>query len=260
MNRQTQPYPGTQSVLRAVAVLKCFDEAHPRWRLSELARSLELNKTTVFRLLSALESEGLLARDESSESYVLGPGILTIAGHALRSYDLRDTVHPYLESLAVATGETASLEIVSTGQMLIIDEVLGEHRLGGARSIGTRWPIHGSSTGLAILATWPASRRDGFLRQELEPLTAYTLTDSNLLETLLEQVQNQGYAVSDEMLESGLIAIGASLRDFEGKAEAAVSIYGPKSRLPAERVAEIGLLLKKSAAAISAKMGHCSAL
>ncbi|MFN2303515.1 MAG: helix-turn-helix domain-containing protein, partial [Anaerolineales bacterium] len=100
MSQKTKPYPGTQSVLRAVALLKCFDVEHPQWSLSDLSRELGLNKTTVFRLLSALESESLLSRNERGESYVLGPEILAMAGFALRNIDLRAAARSDLEQLA----------------------------------------------------------------------------------------------------------------------------------------------------------------
>ena len=55
------PYPGAQTVSRAVALLKAFTDAQPEWSTSDLARAAGLNKTTTYRLLKALESEGMLA-------------------------------------------------------------------------------------------------------------------------------------------------------------------------------------------------------
>lgn len=256
MSTETKPYPGTQSVIRAVALLKCFDEESPEWRLAELSRELGLNKTTVFRLLSALESEGLIARASSGEGYVLGTEIVRLAGHALRSNDLHSLARAELEKLASTTGETASLEILSDGEMLIIDEVAGGHLVSGMRSLGTRWPLHGSSTGLAILAAWPANKRESYLNQDLRPITPRTITDSHVLRAFLDDFAVQGYAVSDEMLELGLVAIGAPIVNFEGCVEAAVSVYGPKSRLDAKQFEVIGALVRESAAAISAKLGY----
>jgi DNA-binding IclR family transcriptional regulator len=47
-------YPGTQAISRAVAILKAFSDARPRWRVTDLARELELTKPTIVRLLHAL--------------------------------------------------------------------------------------------------------------------------------------------------------------------------------------------------------------
>ena len=138
MTSTTKPYPGTQAVLRAISLLKVFDDEHPQWNLTELAHETGLNKTTTFRLLSALESEGMIARGDSGDNYVLGPEIVVLGGRALRANKLRSISHPKLEQLAAITGETASLEILAGRDMLIIDEVVGEHLVSGVRSIGTR--------------------------------------------------------------------------------------------------------------------------
>jgi DNA-binding IclR family transcriptional regulator len=252
----TKPYPGTQSVLRAVSLLKVFDDEHPEWGLGELARETGLNKTTTFRLLSALESEGLVARNETGDCYVLGPEILVLGGRALRANNLRRVSRAGLETLAVTTGETASLEVLSGTEMLIIDEVMGEHLVSGVRSIGTRWPLHGASTGLALLAFEAEAKREAFLRTALTPITAKTIIDPEILRPLLAEFAEQGYAVADEVLELGLIAIGAPLYNYDGRIVAAISIFGPKMRLAESRVTAVGELVRDTAADISSMLGY----
>ncbi|MBK7896266.1 MAG: helix-turn-helix domain-containing protein [Anaerolineaceae bacterium] len=79
-NPRPQPYPGTQSVLRAMSLLKAFDDERREWGLAALAREVGLNKTTTFRLLTALESEGMVAKRPSTETYTLGPEIVVLGG------------------------------------------------------------------------------------------------------------------------------------------------------------------------------------
>jgi len=254
MSHSTKPYPGTQSVLRAVALLKCFDNKHPEWSLSTLTRALGLNKTTVFRLLSALESEGLVTRG-SSDNYILGPELVAMAGYALQNIDLRSSARLTLEHLAKSTSETSSLEILSGSEMLIIDEIVGGHLVSGVRSIGTRWPLYGTSTGLAILAAWPSQKRESYLSGELKAITSRTITEPDVLRNLLSQFSSQGFALSDELLEPGLVAIGAPLISFDGRVEAAISVYGPKSRLNEQRIQLVGVQVRDAASDISARLG-----
>ena len=87
MNTRTEPYSGTQAVQRAVSLLKLFNDAKPEWGLTEMARAAGLNKTTVYRLLTALASEGLVARNPAGEGYRLGPEAIAIGARALRSND-----------------------------------------------------------------------------------------------------------------------------------------------------------------------------
>src|SRR6185436_15993010 len=106
----------------------------------ELSSAQGLTKTTTHRLLSALESEGLVARNPRTGSYRLGSAALALGLEALQSYDLRARVHPLLERLAFETGETATLEVLHDGHVLILDEVAGPRVLSSAGHIGTRWP------------------------------------------------------------------------------------------------------------------------
>ena len=252
----TKPYPGTQAVLRAVTLLKVFDDEHPEWGLADLAKEAGLNKTTAFRLLSALESEGMLARSKTGDGYVLGPEIVVLGGRALRTNNLRTIGRDELDQLAALTGETASLEVLTGDEVLIIDEVMGEYLVSGFRSIGTRWPIHGTSTGLAMLAFLPENRREAYFQTPLAPVTPRTITDPQALKALLSQIRINGYAVADEMLELGLIAIGAPIFEFDGEVIAAISVFGPKNRLLSERVIDIGEMLRERAAHISALLGY----
>ncbi len=143
----SEPYPGTQSVVRAISLLKAFSETHPEWGLTDLAQRVDLNKTTVYRLLTALESEGMVVQNPATQSYRLGPEMIALGTLALRSSDLRSASHPALEVLARETGETATLEILMDDQVFILDEVMGRHLIGATPSIGTRWPAHATSTG-----------------------------------------------------------------------------------------------------------------
>src|SRR5687767_8693333 len=111
-SKTARPYPGTQAVGRAVAILKAFSDEHPRWRVTDLSLALRLPKPTIVRLLSALEREGMVMRDAASGAYGLGPGAIALGSLALRSNDLRTTARPELEVLAAATGETTTLEVL----------------------------------------------------------------------------------------------------------------------------------------------------
>ena len=78
------------------------------------------------------------------------------------------------------------------------------------------------------------------------------------LDKLLSCFAHQGFAVSDEMLEPGLVAIGAPLVNHDGQIEAAISIYGPKNRLNEQRIAKVGSEVLEAANYISVQLGYRS--
>jgi DNA-binding IclR family transcriptional regulator len=246
-------YPGTQAVRRAMALLKAFDDDHPAWGLSELAHETGLNKTTAYRLLAALEHEGMVGRAADGERYVLGPEIVVLGGRALRANNLRAVARPELERLAEATGETASLEILSGGEMLVIDEIAGSYLMSGVPDLGSRWPLHASSTGLAVLALRPEAEE--LLPRSLAPVTAATLTSRAALRAELICIRERGYSVADETLEVGLVAIAAPVFDHDGRPIAALSIAGPKLRVTADCIPAIGERVRAAAGRVSARLG-----
>ena len=248
-------YPGTQAVARALSLLKAFSDARPEWRLSELARAAHLHKATTHRLLAALEREGMVARDASGELYRLGPEAIALGARAARANHLRAVSRTELEALAAATGETATLEVLVDGDMLILDEVLGRGLIGATASLGTRWPAHATSTGKAVLAALPQAERKGLPRARLIRHTERTITSAAALGRELEDVVRRGYATAYEELERGYVAVGAAVCDPEGRPLAAVSVGGPTVRLPASRVPALGRQVRAAAQRISAALG-----
>jgi DNA-binding IclR family transcriptional regulator len=239
-----------------MVLLKAFDDDHPAWGLSELARAVGLNKTTAYRLLAALEREGMVGRAADGERYVLGPEIVVLGGRALRANNLRAVARPELERLAGATGETASLEILSGGEMLVIDEIAGGHLMSGVPDLGSRWPLHASSTGLAVLTFLPEADAARLLPRVLTPITQLTVTGRAALRAELACVRERGYSIADETLEVGLVAIAAPVFDHDGRAIAALSIAGPKLRVTTECVPAIGERVRAAAGRVSALLGY----
>jgi DNA-binding IclR family transcriptional regulator len=252
---ESQPYPGTQAVLRAIALLKTFQDDQPEWSLTELAHQVALNKTTTYRLLTALESEGLIRRGDSTDTYRLGPEMIALGGRAMRANDLRSLSRGVLETLARQTREAATLEVLVEDQVLIVDEVLGGYLVGAAQSLGTYWPAHATSTGKVLLADLPEVELSAFLAKPLSQLTDKTIIDPAELRRELAQVRLNGYATAIEALEVGYTAVAAPIRNHDGRAVAALSLGGPSARLTEGRLLELADLLRAQAAEISTQLG-----
>ncbi len=257
----TQPYAGTQSVRRAIGLLKVFSDRRPEWGLTDLAREVGLNKTTAYRLLTALEADGMVARSQVTDAWRLGPEAITLGALALRSNDLMASARPELEALVRETGETASLEVLVGDEVVILDGVEGPSLLGASPEIGTRWPAHATSTGKVLLAAErlgigkPPGGRRGRPSRRLRRLTPRTLTDSRRLDRELERVMERGWAAAIEELEVGYVAVGAPVRDHELRALAAISVGGPAARLTEDRIPGIARRVVRAADRISERLG-----
>jgi len=235
------PPQGAQAALRALRLLKLFTPEHPELQLAEVSGRAGLNKTTTHRLLQALQSESMLDRNPGTGAYRLGPALMALGVQALSSNDLRLRARPLLNRLAEETGETATLEVPVDDMMLILDEVTGRHFLGAAGNVGTRWPIHATSTGKALIAfDEPGVDRIG---KQLTSLTSHTITERDHLEKQLSEIRRRGFAESVDELEEGFSGVAAVVRGGTGQVLGALSICGPTQRLSAARRASLGSTL-----------------
>jgi len=256
-NRSTS---GTQAVDRALAVLVALGEERPAPGLSELSIELGLHKTTLFRMLGALERTGFVERDAGQHGYRLGPTLLRLGAQARRSTGLHEVARPILVELAATTGETASLEVLVGDDVLILDEVHGHFLIGSRSEVGTRWPAHATSTGKVLLAAArfdvgsDARSKAQVPHARLARITPNTITSRTNLERELSKVWNAGHALSREELEPGVLAIGAPVRNADGKAVAAISVAGPVARLEAAGVTALAAIVRRMAARISARL------
>jgi DNA-binding IclR family transcriptional regulator len=247
-------------VVRALRVLKLFDSKQAEWSLNELLEVAGLNKTTLFRLLSALEAEGLLQRSASG-NYRLGAEMIALGGRAMRHNPLREVARSLMQELAEHTKERVTLEMLvsnrdDTHAMLVLDEVKSSHLLGINQFIGSRLPIHATSTGKIVLAFLPEEELDVVLQQEFPALTGQTLTNEGALRSMLSVYCEQGYATAMSELEIGLMATAAPIFNYTGEPIAALSIVGPSIRVDEARLHQLGQEVRAAAATISYQLGY----
>jgi DNA-binding IclR family transcriptional regulator len=252
-NERNGAASGTRAVERALAVLHAVGETRAAPGLAELSLQLGLHKTTVFRLLGALERAGFVLRDEVRQSYELGPTLVQLGAQARRSVGLSDAARPELDALARETGETATLEVLVGREVLILEEVHGHFLIGSRPEVGTRWPAHVTSTGKVLLAAQPRSRR---ALGRLSRHGPASITSRAALDRALSAARAQGFAIAHEELESGFVAIAAPVRGASGDVVAAISIGGPTSRITTTRLRHFTSLVRDAAGRISAQLGE----
>jgi IclR family transcriptional regulator, acetate operon repressor len=252
----TAHHPGAQTIARAIGILKCFTDAQPQLSLAEIVEATRLNKATAHRMLAALEREGLIARPGDGEAYRLGSEAIALGGRALRATTLHAASHPELETLAQVTGESATIEALIGDTMFILDEAISARLLGAMPSIGTRWAVHATSTGKAVLAHLGAAELERLLEQPLARFTPHTIASAAELKQEIAAVRRLGYATVCDELEVGYAAVAAPIFDHQGRVVAAICIGGPTVRLSPARLAELSSAVKQAAARSSGRLGY----
>ncbi|MST33556.1 helix-turn-helix domain-containing protein [Acidimicrobiaceae bacterium USS-CC1] len=244
---------GTQAVDRAARLLtEIVDRAEPV-TFSELAASSGLAKSTTSRLLLALERNGLVARDEAG-AYRAGELFARYGSRTGGLADLAIVARPHLERLGELTGETVNLGVEQSGGVQQIAQVDSPYVLGAANWVGRLVPLHCTALGKVLLAHGAAQLPPG----RLERLTERTITSRSALDAELEEVRRRGWAVTDEELEPGLVAVAAPVSDDRGVVVAALSVTGPTARVTPGRVRELVAHCIDQAHALSETLGHRS--
>ena len=238
----------TFTILEAVA-------DHQPIGLSELARRLELPKSTVQRSLATLADLGWIRADgRDLTRWTIGDKVRTLSDRVDDLSRLREAALPVLARLNEETSETIHLAVPEGDMARLVERQDSKHALRLVKPIGTRSPLHAGSAGKVILAYLPQREVDNYLAGELVALTTHTITDPKELFVELQAIRDRGYAVGDQELDYGAVSVAAAVRPDGGRPVAAVSISGPSSRITADLFATYGDLLKPAAAEIAANL------
>ena len=209
-----------QAIERAVAILNAFTAEDPELGVTDLAERLGLHKSTIHRFLVNLEAAGLVERDRHTSRYRLGLRIFELGGLVLQQMNLWDEALPFLEGLVHDTGETGHLAVLDGGEAVYIEKVEARRALRIPSAIGRGYPAHATSLGKILLAHLEPDALDALVVERGLPRCApNTITEPSALNTELERIRVQGYAVDDEEYEDGLRCIGAPI--VEGREQEA---------------------------------------
>lgn len=228
-----------EALARGLDILSLFSAEHPSLSLSQIVELLQLNKSTVYRVLSTLESMGYLEQDPITGQYRPGLKVLQLGYTAIHTLELRQIAHPYLEKLSQELMETVSLAVLDGFRTIYVDRIRNQSIVGVVLGVGSSLSAHCTALGKVLLADLPAKDINQLLASnELNAYTPKTLRTRKSLLAVLEEIRQQGYAVDDEELASGLRAVAAPIRDLSKRTIAAANVTGTTLHITDERIQE----------------------
>ena len=244
-----------RALARGLAILRLFDVDHREWTIDEMAQGTGLLRMTAYRMVRTLEADGFLIRDSATNRYHLGPATHAMTYVSDDHSDFVKVVHPFLESLVEATGESVTLAVEVDGVPVCVDMINTtrpfKRQTAPGRIIGGTASVHGK----LFAAFKPQAERDKILARPRERLTPYTLTDPAAIGEELDRISREGVAYDIEGLYLGTCAVGCPVRDQMGSVVAAISVVAPTGRFgPAERES-CAEAVKATTASLSAYLG-----
>jgi DNA-binding IclR family transcriptional regulator len=222
---------------------------------TELAAATGLAKSTTSRLLVALERGGLVRRDDDGR-FRPGDVFVRYAWRGGAEAGLIEVARPFLDRLGAQTGETVNLGVARDHLVEQIAQVDSKYLIGGTNWVGRPVPLHCAALGKVLLAYGAAQLSGQLPGGALERRTDKTVTSEAALRTELATVRARGYAVTDEELEPGLIAVATPIRGYDGAVVAALSVSAPTTRLSRDGLSAVAGYCAEEAAALSAVLGY----
>ncbi|GAX89039.1 IclR family transcriptional regulator [Effusibacillus lacus] len=248
---------GVKSVERALQILERVSLAKNGIGVTELAKELNMYKSTIHRVLATLTHLGYIEQDPETERYKLGYKLLEVSSRLLNNLDIRREAMPYLQELTDLTNEVVHLVVLNKGQVVYIEKVEGTETIRMHSRVGNRAPVHCTGVGKAILAYLPEAQVREIIRQYgLEPHTPKTLSTLEDLLQDLQQIRERGYALDDEENELGITCVAAPIFDHTGSVAASISVSAPTIRMQPQRIEQLAQQVRKIGLKISARLGY----
>lgn len=223
--------------------------------LSELARRLDIPKSTVQRSLATLADLGWIRPDgHDGTRWVLGDRVRALSERIDDLGRLREAALPILEQLNRETAETIHLAVPEGNLARLVERQDSQHALRLVKAIGTRTVMHAGAAGKAMLAYLPQREIDSYIAGGLSPVTGHTITDPAKLLEEIQAIRKRGYAIGEEELTEGIVSVAAAVCPGGGRPVASISISGPSTRLKAQQYKTYGKLVSDAALELAASL------
>lgn len=248
-----------RSVAKALRILNLLAEHRREMSLGEIAKEMQLAKSTAYGLLATLRDFGYIEQSPLDGKYRLGIRLFEVGSIVANSWDVRHVAAPFIQALVDKLGETVHLVVLDKGEVVYIDKRESTKSLRIVSQVGTRLPAHCTGVGKVFLANLSIDEVKQIITAKgLARYTKNTITEFNRLEEELKRVREQGYAIDNEEIMESLRCVAVPLWDHTGKVCAAMSVSGPKSRFEGEELESIVDLMVRIGQEISTSLGHRS--
>jgi DNA-binding IclR family transcriptional regulator len=247
---------GTQSIERAMEVMRRVAAGVHGVRLMDLVNATGLKQPTVSRLVAALIREGLIEQDSESRRFYLGVEAFALGAIASARFGIHKLALDPLVRLAAVTEDSTFLSVPRDTLSICL------HREEGAFPIrtqvlkaGDRYPLGVGAGSLAILAAMPDRDVEHVITSNAGWVAkAYPAHSASRLRQLVAETRAAGFAVNKGLIVQGSWGVGVAIIGDEGKPVGALSVAAIETRLPERRRLEIARLLQAAASDLSGRL------
>jgi IclR family transcriptional regulator, KDG regulon repressor len=232
-----------QSVQKAFEILSFIAETPQKMSLNQMAVKIGMNKSTLFRFLSTLESLEIIAKKD--DCYVPGIKLFQWGSQVPVNQLLVAKIHPLLQQLTLEVNETVNMGQFSNNKVLYLDKSESQRSLQIKTSVGSYTELHATALGKSILSILPLTLRNSIIDSLIfERKTSNTITSPAKLKKQVDTVAQEGYSKDCEELEEGLHCVAVPLFIESLNFYGGISCSGPINRFTPLRMTQLAQQLK----------------
>lgn len=251
-NRYTVP-----AIDRALTVLQCLARSRDGLRQSAIAEATDIPKSTLFRIMTTLEEQGCVVRDEDEKTYRLGLTVWELGNAFLNQSTLLETAETHMKRVADACEESIFLGMLDDGEVIYVRRVESPKSAVVVRKLGQRAPVYCTATGLSMLAFLPSDEAARILdEQELQAHAPNTTTNRSDLTRTLEEIRHTGVAVVDGEYNPSLLCVSAPILNADERPVASLTAALLSAAATDDDIDAMKSQIKGTAQALSTECGY----
>ncbi|MEW2569251.1 IclR family transcriptional regulator C-terminal domain-containing protein [Streptomyces sp. NPDC047070] len=240
-----EPAEAVAPLMRGLTVLHRLTEAGGTQSLSGLEKTTGLARSTVDRIAATLARMGYLRLD--GRDAVLTPRLMELGNAYLAALRLPRLLDTRADALADELDESVSLAVADRDGIRFIHQATRRRAMSLSFRIGDLLPAERTAPGPLFATEWTlddwARWRD---RRAADPQDRgfpavpprERPTRDAEFEERAHQAGTRGWALDDQLIEPGLVAVSVPVRDRDGRVACVVSVVSHTSRHSAESLRE----------------------
>jgi DNA-binding IclR family transcriptional regulator len=246
-------------LMRGLTILQLFGDDGRILRLADIARQLNVPRSSAFRLVYTLETLGFIERTKDGYGYRLSSRVLSLGFAYLSSTEVVNVAREPLNALNRRTGLGVNLAVRDGTEIVHLIRIPSRGPFTSNLQVGQRRPAHAAPMGRVLLSELSDEELAALYPDNtaLRRYTADTATTLDQLRRILARDRARGYVTSLGTYVPSGCSVSAPLRDVSGKIVAAINMSC--ARDPAVEKQLAGKLkdqLLATAAEISTNLGY----
>jgi DNA-binding IclR family transcriptional regulator len=243
------------TALKALRVLEVVAASPRPLSMSEAAEQVDVDKSTVYRMLNTLVDAGYVVRDDTSKRYSLSYKVVSLSKNLLAENEVSQLIRRTLTQISAATNETLHFSVLDGDEAVLVQQVKGTQLVIVDFQIGDRVPLHCTSIGKVLLAFQDVRCTEPIIAAGLPKVASNTITEPMELRKELQRVRSQGYAIDDREFSDNMRCIAVPVFEGGGRVNGGISISGPDSRFTLEKLDELKAPLLEASRKLSEQLG-----